>query len=550
MLNKVLTIINMSISYLRTIFTKYHCFKSVSIDNRNIKINLSDKEINNQKLRWDIYNRSKILFSIGQPTSKKDIFYDPITNRIFKKFPYFFFRPHRINVNTDIKYSWDLCRGYEFIMFSLHSTPELIKSISSYRTNFFTGIEWSSPMEVSIRVINLLVALRLNSSFFTGNKKIVRRFIIDHYAYLINNLEKSKYGHTNNHYLSNIIALHLLAEHLQLDTFFTKNEISNELRKQFHDDGSNFEGSTHYHFLSTEMIFWLKMLSRELSSCECLNTTLDKALSVCHVLLRSDGTIPLVGDCDSGIVTNLYVFFSPDQGNDNDKREALDDYYSRFCFFSRNYQVQTCGRISNITINKDSNNDISIFEYNRKTKLSKTIDLSDYRVFYYSGLSLVVFDSSTVQITFKVGSLGQEGRGGHDHNDQLSMTIWSYELGTILHDPGTFTYSQFNIKYPDLRRSKYHNSHIDFRQEEFDSLPFKSSHPGSKFMFRSDLNWVGIQKYSNFSIAREVRISHDAIIIVDYFESLNDFNSHCLDLNDLPFANFYGFSNEKNITLT
>ncbi|MCG6438189.1 hypothetical protein, partial [Vibrio parahaemolyticus] len=64
-----------------------------------------------------------------------------------------------------------------------------------------------------------------------------------------------------------------------------RNTVVSEINKQFCQDGSNFEGSTSYHFLSTELVFWFFMLDQG-NTIEYVER-LQRAIGVCQLLIDS-----------------------------------------------------------------------------------------------------------------------------------------------------------------------------------------------------------------------------------------------------------------------
>jgi hypothetical protein len=140
---------------------------------------------------------------------------------------------------------------------------QLLNFISDNPPRF--GVNWSCPMDVGIRAANWLMAWNLfnnNGILFEVNfTKYFNSSIYDHGLHIIKNLEWDPLSRSNQ-YLANITGLLFIAVHLprsdEVDSWlaFAIQELTSEMDSQFNPDGTNFEGSTSYHRLSTEMMIY------------------------------------------------------------------------------------------------------------------------------------------------------------------------------------------------------------------------------------------------------------------------------------------------------
>ena len=127
------------------------------------------------------------------------------------------------------------------------------------------GVNWACPMDVSIRASNWLIAYDLFKSsgvdFDSQFSETFTESIVNHGRHIVSNLEWHN-GKRANHYLANIAGLAFIAAYLpsnkEFDSWaaFSIQEMISEVEYQFYPDGSNFEGSTAYHRLSTEMVIF------------------------------------------------------------------------------------------------------------------------------------------------------------------------------------------------------------------------------------------------------------------------------------------------------
>ncbi|MEO0224810.1 MAG: heparinase II/III family protein, partial [candidate division WOR-3 bacterium] len=180
---------------------------------------------------------------------------------------------------ADIKVPWELSRMQHLVqlaMFCLVDTSLKEKNLNEFKYQVLDfiennpprfGVNWSCTMDVAIRAVNMLLAYDLFcqiDEFNLLDNDFKQRFsnsIYEHGLHIVNNLEYSD-SLTSNHYLANIAGLLFIAsysdglEEIDLWLVFSIQELINEVRKQFYEDGGNFESSTSYHRLSAEMVIY------------------------------------------------------------------------------------------------------------------------------------------------------------------------------------------------------------------------------------------------------------------------------------------------------
>src|SRR5699024_1526808 len=115
-------------------------------------------------------------------------------------------------------------------------------------------------------------------------KNLLLRSIFQHFNFVYNNLEKGLIS--NNHYLSNLIALgsgsiflqssesEYLSKKGKIIEKFIKKEITKDVFSQINEDGIFYEDSFNYHVFNTEML----MLLEEIFAVNNKNLDLDKSV--------------------------------------------------------------------------------------------------------------------------------------------------------------------------------------------------------------------------------------------------------------------------------
>ena len=196
-------------------------------------------------------------------------------------------------VGVDIKVPWEIGRLQHLPQFAISCAIDydelLIKEFRNQICDFIAlnpprfGVQWTCTMDVGIRVANMLIAYDIFKQMDKTNildekfDRIFSQSIYEHGVHIVNNLE---YGEnlTSNHYLSDIVGLLFVASYLEcndeINTWlgFAIQEVISEMQKQFYEDGSNFEASTSYHRLSSELIVFSTalILGLDKEKCEAL----------------------------------------------------------------------------------------------------------------------------------------------------------------------------------------------------------------------------------------------------------------------------------------
>ncbi|TQP93804.1 heparinase II/III domain-containing protein [Vibrio cholerae] len=445
------------------------------------------------------------------------------------------------------------------------------------------GIQWKCAMDVAIRLVNLVLLNNKNSLLISNDKKYLR-FLDDSVEYILLNLEK--YGDwRGNHYLTNLVGLLICAAHNDSNRAkkvfdFALFELDTELDRQFLSDGSNFEGSTAYHFFGLELISVLHTVLKSfnyearskhytnpyiitnlgLKKCQFsplifrkviskLESKIEKALDFSASILDSNGCLIQIGDNDSGRVFRTCYLddYIPDFYADifYQVRESLKngtfpclvenrDFYLNYLNRHRNELISSeCGLGQLLEFNKKF---ISVSEKCKKTHIFRLgSNSSEFKIKYFDCFGLVVARSDNSIITFRCGPIGQLGKGGHDHYDQLSITLTS-DGHRVIADPGVGCYT----KDVDIR-NKYRSSKSHFGvhgKKDFDDISnlFRIHSTGSKLLAVYHDEILGFQKNDDVEKYRKIELFKDKIIVKDII--INDELANCYE--KIPYSPGYG----------
>ena len=195
--------------------------------------------------------------------------------------PFTFYR-YRQFAGVDHRTQWQKYRYADLPYQRLGMLELLFLSISA---TFYIGKIWPCGMEVSIRGTNLILHCRHTPPNF-----LMRYLINRHYNFVLANPED--FGdNSNNHFLTCITFL-TICECMS----GTKNTYSSKPFLQQFDcaDGVNFENSTHYHDLATELLLIVYLLKKD----RALGTLLQKALAFCEFITIEESILLTFGDSD------------------------------------------------------------------------------------------------------------------------------------------------------------------------------------------------------------------------------------------------------------
>jgi len=322
------------------------------------------------------------------------------------------------------------------------------------------GVNWSCTMDVGIRIANWVLAYdlfrSLGATFDPPFEESLARSVYEHALHIRHHLEWDPLLRSN-HYLADIAGLIFATFHLQGDPEtapwidFAAKELEKEVESQFHQDGSNFEASTSYHRLSTEMALYASSLfwgdgpraAKRGGLVEALWNGLKKAGEFTRTFIRPDGRMVQTGDNDSG----RFFKVVPLEENSLDHRHllaALDGLFDRVEFKSASQGFEAEGELV-----RQLARGAEIRTGGLRSKVSFSEMFPDF------GLYRLI--RNPWWLCVRCGSVGQKGNGGHAHNDQLSFEL-CVDGKACLVDPGTYVYTPLPGQRNKFRSTAMHNT--------------------------------------------------------------------------------------------
>jgi hypothetical protein len=323
------------------------------------------------------------------------------------------------------------------------------------------SINWTSPLEVGIRVVNLASALALAAPAL-GPRRIrgILHDVAIHGAFIARNLEYTDVR--GNHYTGNLLGL-LVAGAL-LDGVVEEaggwfkiaaERIPEEILLQYTPDGVNHEKSVPYHRFVTEMFLLagivLERAGRPLSA-PCLER-LAAAVRFTSACIRPDGTTPIIGDNDNARALPLFPGDPVRHGHLLPLGRELLGPLPGLGGGDPWEAVWVGGRIP---------------EDAEGTRGSQCFPDGGFYVGRVADHHLMV----------DAGSVGLQSGGCHGHHDMLSFDLALGGVAVVV-DPGMPAYTGNRALHECMRRTRAHNT-AEVDGEEQGSFPAGTWHLGDE----------------------------------------------------------------------
>ena len=311
------------------------------------------------------------------------------------------------------------------------------------------GPNWACAMEVALRAVNLLAAVRLfRRSPSLNDERLASLLALfeAHGRHVRRNLEYS-YIATGNHYLSDVAGLLwlglLLPELREAGAWreFASRELLRELERQVLPDGVDWESSTNYHRFAAEIFLYTFLLCRENGFDVGAGAwaKVRAMLEYVRAYLRPDGHAPLVGDADGGQFLPLV------------RRRADEHAY----LLSVGAAVFREPRFKVLAEAPEEVFWLLGAEGVRAYEELQTADAPTSQAFKDAGVC--VLREADLYLHLNAGGAGLEGRGAHGHNDALSIEVSACGVSFIA-DPGTYVYTSDPRARHAFRSTAYHST--------------------------------------------------------------------------------------------
>ena len=364
----------------------------------------------------------------------------------------------------DLKMPWELGRLQHLPQLAIFyknnpNQTEIIKEFKCQLLDFIMtnpigmGVNWSCTMDVGIRIANICLAYdwfkQLDAKKVLNDEfdQIVLNFIYCHGTHIFNNFEY-KEGLTSNHYLGNIAGLTYLSCYLnnskEVDFWlaYSIQELTKEIKKQFFNDGSNFEGSTAYHRLSGEMIVYCfgilhKVSEERLKALSIINST---SFNVKADYKKTDFTTkPFISASVIDVIYKMSEFTQSYTKPNGNITQVGDNDSGRF------FRLTPCGELLTI---EDA--------FNRYSNLIKT---TDYNEQYYWDENNINHGSflSAINGFFTIASLNTYSK---IYSTEYTL-IQSWINSNYITNPSIANYPNQEVVFPSYTKSTVKDVNIN-----------------------------------------------------------------------------------------
>jgi hypothetical protein len=366
----------------------------------------------------------------------------------------------RLDDGSDAKVPWELSRCHHLLVLAraarLFEEERYAAELESQLASWIEanppgiGINWVTPMEVGIRAVNLVWTIAQFEQWRRLAEGLRARLIVSlrwHARHIAANLEGTPYLRSN-HYLGDILGLLVLGVVLKGDPEaprwleFGHREFEREIENQVLADGVSFEASLAYHGLVLEMLLvaWFVGEWSERPFSPKFQNRLRRMMDVSRAVRHPNGRVPLFGDQDSGRI--LPEGFARPATHDN-------VLWLGAALLGEDKPIEG-------PVHREVAWTLGVDRWRGATGLPPGPPPGSAG--FRSG-GVYVLNGNETHAVVRCGNVGQNGSGGHSHNDILSYEL-SIDGVPLVIDSGTYAYT-FDVRARNAFRStRAHNTVI------------------------------------------------------------------------------------------
>lgn len=360
---------------------------------------------------------------------------------------------------SDVKFPWELSRmqwmipvGQAFALTNDEKYARFAKEVLTdwIRKNpYAQSVNWTCTMEVALRILVWTWFFQVfNRSAAWQDTAFLERFISSlflHAEFTSGHLEYSDIN--GNHYTadaSGLVFAGLFFRHCRAGQSWLRQGwdiLQSEILRQVFPDGVNFEASTAYHRLVLELFLYPAIFRQK---CE-LTVPLpvgERILAMARftrAYTRKDGNCPLWGDADNGRALPF------GQQNINDHRYLVT--LVGFAFGDAELQNAFPGT-----------QEEAYWIFGKKAcQGSQPSGAMLLKSEGFSEGGFYIMRNKKDHIFIDCGPVGLAGRGGHGHNDCLSLEAMLDDV-ELIRDSGTYLYTASFEERNNFRSTGYHNT--------------------------------------------------------------------------------------------
>lgn len=422
------------------------------------------------------------------------------------------------------------------------------------------GVQSMCSMDIGIRLANIVLAYSIMKGagcvFNDFFENMLANMIYDYGKHIYFNLEKSD-KFNNNHYLGDLLGLVVAAVSLanikEKEEWlnFSQKELIKEFENQFNTEGTNREGSSAYHLLSTELIVFsfILLINNQILNMDQIDfERIIGGRDFINALTTPNNKFTLIGDNDSGRVfhffkdrltevkdiLNVFIENSPPQ-------TVYGSIIDVLILNIKMLNITTKQKIQKYKIGEKKENFFGFLYQENKYYKVENMDIENVYVTIFEQFGVFVWKSNELYLCVNMSDIGQNGQGGHSHNDKMSFELY-INGKPIFIDPGTYVYTA-SIEKRNLYRSVYAHNVINtgVEQNEFKDVFSMNKRCFIKYISVDKYEFVGIIAFDDVIQKRIINITKEGLYVHDYS------NKKIIDNKSVNCCFEYGdLSDEKN----
>lgn len=372
----------------------------------------------------------------------------------------------------DVKYIWEINRHQHLsaLAYSANAeaaTPYIIRSLDRWldQNPFLSGINWSSSLELAIRIISWSLIYPRISTHLRDDHQFRTRWLGAFYAHLKRiRARLSRYSSANNHLIGELTGLYVGARCLPLwkecDRWAeeAKAALEREAVAQISPDGPNREQAMSYHLFTLELLLVALAISRRVGDhwSSPFETRLRAMLDYVDTVTTATGDMPEYGDADDarGAVlssTDTLLATTTQLG-------AMLFAEPKWFRFTKHLTAAARALVPGAAMAPPPSSE------------AKVAILRD------AGQAVVDTRDRRMKLVMDFGALGYLGLAAHGHADALSIWL-AVDDEYLLVDAGTYSYHSHPAWRDYFRGTSAHNTaRVDGQDQSVSGGRFLWSH--------------------------------------------------------------------------
>lgn len=387
------------------------------------------------------------------------------------------YRDH--DIAGDCKFVWEPNRHHQFVVLGrayrasgdIRYAEALITQMGSWldQCPYGLGMNWRSPLELGIRLINWVWALSLIRPAGLIRGKLRSRLLHAVSLHIRDISRKYSQGSSaNNHLIGEAAGVFIATSYFrELRDANRRREESREILcrqmiEQVYPDGGSREQAMGYHRFVMQLFALAEIVGDKTgrSFPAEYRSRLEKMFEFAGAMVEGGDTPPMFGDCDDGYVLDL-------GGDPLDVRPWMA--VGSVLFDRDDFSVLSGGNFEPVTWLHGSD------DRRRLEAASARQAESDIRcrAFPDTGYYLLQTgrhgDPDRISLGFDCGKLGYGSIAAHGHADALSITLRAFGQDVLV-DPGTYDYFTHPAWRDYFRSTRAHNTAVVDGQDQSEML--------------------------------------------------------------------------------